>query len=85
MEKPRVTLKEIYPFIITKNVRVIFYSTNRLAYKGRDNAKFKKFKDYLVEGVWSEISVDKSKLIRQTFTQAESCLYIGIIEPDKKF
>lgn len=85
MEKPRVTLKEIYPFIITKNVRVIFYSTNRLAYKGRDNAKFKKFKDYLVEGVWSEISVDKTKLIRQTFTQAESCLYIGIIDPDKKF
>lgn len=82
MEKGKTTLKEIYPFLWSKNLRVIFYSTNRLAYKGRDSSKFKKYKDYIVEGVWSEINVDKTKLIRQTYNQAEAILYVGITEPE---
>lgn len=77
------TLEYLYPLLWNQDIHVFRYSSNRALFKGRKNPKYKKYKNWIVEGIWNEIQVDKSQDARHTFTSAEAFLCIAITPPDE--
>lgn len=82
MEKKKFTLEEIYPLLFNHDVVIVRYSTARKIYSGKKCKRYKDFKDYIVEGIWTEIHVDKTARAHHTFTDAKALLTVAISPPE---
>lgn len=84
LEKPkRIKLKQILPVLCDEDLRAINYTTERVLFEGLKSIKRKRYLDWEVYAIYSELRIKKEGICRFTFNTCRSRLTIALLPPEE--
>jgi len=85
LEKPkRIKLKQILPVLCDEDLRCINYTSERLLFEGLKSIKRKRYLDWEVYAIYSELRIKREGICKFTFNTCKSRLTIAILPPEEE-